>query len=147
MAAHFRRHSRGQFGVSQPNPLVIDKWFAVQASRKHPEGVEAIRKLTEHFAYDPRNPNRVRALVGGFAMNNPHIFYHISGEGYDFFTEQVLDMDSRNPSVAARLLGVYEIWRKLDNERQGQIKNQLRNVIKSKPSKNVLEIATKTLGE
>ena len=80
-------------------------------------------------------------------MNNPHIFYHISGEGYDFFTEQVLDMDSRNPSVAARLLGVYEIWRKLDNERQGQIKNQLRNVIKSKPSKNVLEIATKTLGE
>ena len=129
------------------NPLVIDKWFAVQASRKHPEGVEAIRKLTEHFAYDPRNPNRVRALVGGFAMNNPHIFYHISGEGYDFFTEQVLDMDSRNPSVAARLLGVYEIWRKLDNERQGQIKNQLQNVIKSKPSKNVLEIATKTLGE
>jgi len=129
------------------NPLVIDKWFAVQAGRKHPEGVEAIQNLTQHKAFDPRNPNRVRALVGGFAMSNPHLFHHVSGAGYDFFTQQVLDMDSRNPSVAARLLGVYEIWRKLDKDRQAQIKEQLRKVIKSKPSKNVLEIATKTLGE
>jgi len=129
------------------NPLVIDKWFAVQAGRKHPGGVDAIRKLTQHPAFEARNPNRVRALIGGFAMSNPHLFHHMSGAGYDFFTEQVLDMDSRNPSVAARLLGVYEIWRKLDTERQDHIKDQLRHVIKSKPSKNVLEIATKTLGE
>ncbi len=129
------------------NPLVIDKWFAVQAGRKHPGGVDAIRQLTKHDAFDPRNPNRVRALVGGFAMSNPHLFHDVTGAGYDFFTEQVLDMDSRNPSVAARLLGVYEIWRKLDNSRQKQIKDQLRRVIRSKPSKNVLEIASKTLGE
>lgn len=128
------------------NPLVIDKWFAVQAGRKHTEGVSAIYKLTQHEAFDPRNPNRVRALVGGFAMSNPHLFHHVSGAGYDFFTEQVLDMDSRNPSVAARLLGVYEIWRKLDTQRQDQIKGQLRKIINAKPSKNVLEIATKTLG-
>ncbi len=127
-------------------PLVIDKWFAVQAGRKHQGGVSALRDLTQHEAYDPRNPNRVRALIGGFAMSNPHLFHDVSGTGYDFFTQQVLDMDSRNPSVAARLLGVYEIWRKLDTDRQEQIKAQLRDVIKSKPSKNVLEIATKTLG-
>ncbi|WP_026941701.1 aminopeptidase N [Hellea balneolensis] len=128
------------------NPLVIDKWFAVQAGRKHPSGVDAIEQLTKHDAYDPRNPNRVRALLGSFAMSNPHLFHDASGAGYNFFTEQVLDMDSRNPSVAARLLGVYEIWRKLDTARQDQIKAQLRRVIKSKPSKNVLEIASKTLG-
>ena len=128
------------------NPLVIDKWFAVQAGRKHPGGVADIRALTQHKAYDPRNPNRVRALIGGFAMNNPHLFHDPSGSGYDFFTAQVLDMDGRNPSVAARLLGVYEIWRKLDTQRQDLIKAQLRRVIKSKPSKNVLEIASKTLG-
>jgi aminopeptidase N len=109
--------------------------------------VADIRALTQHKAYDPRNPNRVRALVGGFAMNNPHLFHDPSGAGYDFFTAQVLDMDGRNPSVAARLLGVYEIWRKLDTQRQDLIKAQLRRVIKSKPSKNVLEIASKTLGE
>ena len=129
------------------NPLVIDKWFALQASRKHPDGVKAIHGLTKHSAFDPRNPNRVRALVGSFAMSNPHLFHHVTGTGYEFFTEQVLDMDSRNPSVAARLLGVYEIWRKLDVNRQEQIKEQLLNVIKSKPSKNVLEIASKTLGK
>jgi len=70
----------------------------------------------------------------------------MSGDGYRFFTQQVLDMDSRNPSVAARLLGIYEIWRKLDTERQAMIKTELKHVIASKPSKNVLEIASKTLG-
>lgn len=130
----------------ETNPLVIDKWFAVQASRKHPEGVNAIKQLTKHNAFDARNPNRVRALVGGFAMNNAHLFHDISGKGYSLFTDQVLDMDSRNPSVAARLLGVYEIWRKLDITRQGMIKAELRRVIAAKPSKNVLEIAAKTLG-
>ena len=141
-------HSMEEFYTKwKDNPLVIDKWFAVQAGRKHLEGVDAVRKLTKHPAYDPRNPNRVRALIGGFAMSNPHLFHHASGEGYNFFTEQVLDMDSRNPSVAARLLGVYEIWRKLDETRQSQIKDQLQKVITSKSSKNVLEIATKTLGD
>ena len=128
------------------NPLVIDKWFAVQASRKHPKGVSAIKQLTVHKAFDPRNPNRVRALVGGFAMNNAHLFHDISGKGYRFFTDQVLGMDSRNPSVAARLLSVYEVWRKLDTARQDMIKSELRRVITAKPSKNVLEIAHKTLG-
>ena len=128
------------------NPLVIDKWFAVQASRKHPNGTQGLKALTQHKTYDPRNPNRVRALIGGFTMNNPHLFHHINGDGYRFFTQQVLEMDTRNPSVAARLLGTYEIWRKLDKPRQGQIKAELETIIKSKPSKNVLEIATKTLG-
>jgi len=128
------------------NPLVIDKWFAVQSARKHPGGVAAVEALTQHPAFDARNPNRVRALIGGFAMNNPHLFHHISGDGYKFFTRQVLDMDSRNPSVAARLLGIYEVWRKLDTKRQIMIKTQLQSIIASKPSNNVLEIATKTLG-
>ena len=130
----------------EKSPLVIDKWFAVQAARKHPNGTEGLKALTQHKAYDPRNPNRVRALIGGFAMGNPHLFHHISGDGYRFFTQQVLEMDTRNPSVAARLLGAYEIWRKLDKRRQRQIKAELETIINSKPSKNVLEIATKTLG-
>ncbi len=128
------------------NPLVIDKWFAVQGMRHHSEGVKALGALVSHAAYDPRNPNRVRALIGSFAMANPHLFHAPNGSGYNFFTEQVLDMDSRNPQVAARLLGAYEVWRKLDTDRQALIKAQLRHVIASKPSKNVLEIATKTLG-
>lgn len=128
------------------NPLVIDKWFSVQGMRNHVEGVSALQALTEHEAYDRRNPNRVRALIGSFAMANPNLFHAPDGSGYEFFTEQVLDMDSRNPQVAARLLGAYEIWRKLDDQRQALIKDQLNFVIEAKPSKNVLEIASKTLG-
>jgi len=134
------------FDKWENTPLVIDKWFAVQASRVGAEGVADIEALTTHTAYDASNPNRARALIGGFAMSNPRLFHHISGAGYEFFTRQVLDMDSRNPSVAARLLGAYEIWRKLDDQRQSLIAAELRQVIASKPSKNVLEIATKTLG-
>lgn len=130
----------------QSNPLVIDKWFAVQAGRAHADGIEALYALIEHTDYDRRNPNRVRSLVGAFAMNNLEMFHAVDGSGYTFFTKQVQDMDSRNPQVAARLLGVYEIWRKLDHDRQDLIKDQLREVIAAGPSKNVLEIATKTLG-
>ena len=129
------------------NPLVIDKWFSVQGMRAHDDGIFALEKLVTHEAYDRRNPNRVRALIGSFAMGNATLFHAADGSGYHFFTQQVLDMDSRNPQVAARLLGAYEIWRKLDHTRQAQIKSQLRLVIKSEPSKNVLEIASKTLGE
>jgi len=130
----------------EKSPLVIDKWFSVQAGRQHPNGILAMEQLTQHNAYDVRNPNRVRALIGSFAMSNTHLFHHINGQGYAFFTQQVLDMDNRNPSVAARLLGIYEIWRKLDSERQSMIQIQLRKIIESKPSKNVLEIAAKALG-
>ena len=128
------------------HPLVIDKWFALQGMRNHTTGIKAIKALVSHDVYDRRNPNRVRALVGSFATGNPHLFHAIDGSGYNFFTEQVLDMDNRNPQIAARLLGVYEIWRKLDGTRQDLIKNELKRVIKQKPSKNVLEIASKTLG-
>jgi len=79
-------------------------------------------------------------------MSNAELFHRIDGSGYDFFTDQVLDMDSRNPQIAARLLGAFEIWRKLDDHRQNLIAAQLDYIIASKPSKNVLEIAEKTRG-
>jgi len=128
------------------DPLVIDKWFSVQSMRKHAGGIDAVKALTEHPAYDPSNPNRARALIGGFAMGNADLFHKIDGSGYAFFTDQILDMDKRNPGVAARLLGAFSIWRKLDDHRQALIKAQLTRIISHKPSKNVLEIAQKTLG-
>lgn len=130
----------------QHNPLVIDKWFSVAASRESTSPAETLQALVEHNAYNAANPNRVRALVGGFAMNNPTGFHRLDGSGYAFFTRQVMDMDRRNPQIAARLLGVYEIWRKLDAKRQNLIQKELQNVLKATPSKNVIEIATKILG-
>ena len=128
------------------NPLVLDKWFSVQAMRPHTNGVNTLMDLIETPRYEPNNPNRVRALVGGFAMGNTSLFHKIDGSGYDFFTDQVLDMDSRNPQIAARLLGAFEVWRKLDKGRQALIRQQLDRIIAASPSKNVLEIAQKTRG-
>lgn len=128
------------------NPLVVDKWFSVRASDNRPGALTTVASLLDHAAYQANNPNRVRALVGGFAMSNPKTFHAADGSGYAFFTDRVLDMDSRNPGVAARLLGVFEIWPRLDTGRQALIKAQLNRVLRSKPSKNVLEIASKALG-
>ena len=131
----------------EKSPLVVDKWFSVQAMRPHAGGVKSVISLTETSRYEPNNPNRVRALVGGFAMGNTDLFHKIDGSGYEFFADRVLDMDSRNPQIAARLLGAFEIWRKLDKTRQALICAELDRIIASKPSKNVLEIAEKTRGK
>ncbi len=128
------------------NPLVVDKWFSVRSADSRAQSLTTISALLDHAAYQSHNPNRVRALVGGFAMSNPKTFHAADGSGYRFFTDRVMDMDSRNPGVAARLLGVYEIWPRLDAGRRDLIKAELKRVIKSKPSKNVLEIAAKALG-
>ena len=127
------------------HPLVVDKWYALQASRQMPGGVAEIAALTQHPSFERRNPNRVRALVGGFAMGNPALFHHISGAGYKFFADEVLEMDSRNPQVAARLAGVFEIWPKLDDARQTRVKSQLKRIMAAKPSKNLSEITGKIL--
>lgn len=132
------------FDKWKDQPLVIDKWYSVQSMRHHADGIHAIIRLAETPSYEPNNPNRVRALVGGFAFGNVKLFHKIDGSGYRFFADQVLDMDKRNPSVAARLLGSFEIWRKLDPTRQALVRTELDRIIAAKPSKNVLEIAQRT---
>ena len=122
----------------EKNPLVLDKWFSVQAQRSHSGGINAIIGLAESTRYERSNPNRVRSLVGGFAMGNTQLFHNLDGSGYAWFADQVLDMDSRNPQVAARLLGAFGIWEKLDKPRQSMIRAELDRIIAAKPSKNVL---------
>ncbi|WP_298913685.1 aminopeptidase N [uncultured Algimonas sp.] len=134
------------FARWKDKPLVLDKWYSVQAMRHHADGIHAITRLAETPTYERSNPNRVRALVGGFSMGNAKLFHKIDGSGYRFFADQVLDMDDRNPSVAARLLGAFEIWRKLDAKRQALIRAELERIVAAEPSKNVLEIAQRTLG-
>ncbi len=126
----------------QHNPLVIDKWFSASALQK----LDKVKALTDHPAYQNANPNRVRSLIGGLAVGNPEQFHRFDGAGYQFLADNILAMDKVNPQVAARLLGVFEIWGKLDKPRQNLIKGQLVRILKAKPSANVIEIATKSLG-
>ena len=126
--------------------LVINKWFAVQASTFAPDSLQRVRALKEHEAYDETNPNRVRALVSMFANANPAAFHALDGSGYDFIASQVLEIGQRNPQVAARLCGTFSDWKKHDAKRQALMKAQLERIRDAKGvSKDVLEIASRSI--
>ncbi|MGY2048771.1 aminopeptidase N [Methylobacterium sp. JK268] len=109
-------------------PLVLDKWFALQAMIPEPGTVARVRDLTRHEAFSAANPNRVRALIGSFSLNNPTQFHRADGAGYDLLAETVLDLDSRNPQVAARLLTAFNTWRMMEPGRRGLAEARLRAI-------------------
>ena len=115
----------GRYG---DNPVVMDKWFAVQATRPDPGLVEALDELMAHPAFSLRNPNKVRALVGSFAMGNPIAFHRADGAGYGFLADMVAELDAINPQVAARLVSAFNRWRRLEPGRSELMKAQLQRL-------------------
>ncbi|MCP5298633.1 MAG: aminopeptidase N [Chromatiaceae bacterium] len=126
-------------------PLVMDKWFSVQASSNRVDALDDVRALMDHPAFSIRNPNKVRALIGAFANANPVRFHAGDGSGYRFLQEQVLALDPLNPQIAARLLRSISRWRRYDEARRTQMCGVLEAIIKARPSKDVYEIASKSL--
>jgi len=129
----------------EKEPLVIDQWFAVQGRRHHSGGVNAVRALTDREDYIRTNPNRVRSLLGAFGMGNHRLFHQAGGAGYHFMAEEILDMETRNPQVAARLLGMFEFWPKVDEGRQAILRDLLDEVSMKAKSDNLREIAQRLL--
>ena len=107
------------------DPLVMDKWFQIQASVPGPKTVDTVRKLTSHAGFSMANPNRVRSLVGTFASANQTGFHRADGEGYRFFVQTVLEVEKRNPQVAARLATALRSWRSLEPGRQSKAREAL----------------------
>ena len=129
------------------DPLVMDKWLALQARSEAPDALTQVRALMTHPIYDPRNPNRIRALIGAFCNGNPLRFHEADGSGYAFLREQVLRLDRQNPQIASRLLGTMNRWRKYDASRQALMQGELRAIVAQTPlSKDVFEVASKALG-
>ncbi len=127
--------------------LVMDKWFALQATSPLPGTLSRVRELMAHPAFSLRNPNKVRALIGSFATANQLRFHEADGEGYRFVAEQVLALDKINPQVAARLLGAFKSWRQFEPVRQAHMRETLEGIVsQAELSRDVYEIATKTLG-
>ena len=128
------------------DPLVLDKWMGLQAGSPLPETVPSVRALMRHPAFDIKNPNRVRALIGAFGGN--HLRFHsASGDGYRLVGDVIRTLDPINPQVAARLTGAFESWRRYDPARQALMKAELEK-IHAMPgiSPNLFEIAGKMLG-
>jgi aminopeptidase N len=126
--------------------LVMDKWFAIQASSELPGALTRVKKLTQHPDFDYKNPNRVRSVIGVFCQTNLVQFHAKNGEGYQFLTEEVLKMDRLNPQIAARLLQPMATWRRYDQQRQQLIQEQLQCIVNTSGiSKDTYEIASKSL--
>jgi aminopeptidase N len=130
----------------QDEPLVLDKWFAVQARAARADSVETVRALLSHPKFSLKNPNRVRALIGSFVHANPTGFNRVDGAGYELLARQALEIDGFNPHIAARLLGAFESWRILEPVRQARAKAVLEDLAARKLSTDSYEIVTKTLG-
>ena len=128
------------------DPLVLDKWFALQATSRLPDTLERVRGLVRHRRFDIRNPNRVRALIGAFCHFNQRRFHDASGAGYRFLSEHVLALDAFNPQTAARLLSAASRWRRLDANRGALLRAELERIaVTPKLSKDCYEVATKFL--
>lgn len=125
------------------NPLVMDKWFAVQAATGKAEDV---RQLTEHAGFDLTNPNRVRSVIAVFAMQNLPEFHAPDGSGHRLVTEIIERADPKNPALAARLLTAFEQWRSLESRAGGEAKKALEALREKALSKNASDIITRTLG-
>jgi aminopeptidase N len=110
------------------DPLIVDKWFSLQAMIPEPSTLDRVRALTAHPAFSPANPNRVRALIGAFAVGNQTQFNRADGAGYDFIVESVLQLDPNNPQIAARLLSALKSWRVLEPGRRALAEAALRRL-------------------
>jgi len=130
------------------DPLVMDKWFGVQACSKLPDTLERVKGLMSHPAFSIRNPNKVRSLVGAFCSANPVGFHAADGSGYRFLVDNVLTLDALNPQIAARLLRSMSRWRRYDTSRQALMRAQFERVL-AEPgiSRDLFEIASKSVAD
>ncbi len=109
-------------------PLVLDKWFALQAATPEEGVFDRIKTLTTHPGYSISNPNRVRSIFGAFSMANPTQFHHASGRGYALLADLVLALDPINPQIAARLLTAFGPWRTMNAVRRQHAERELRRI-------------------
>jgi aminopeptidase N len=124
------------------NPLVMDKWFSVQASTGTAEDV---KRLIAHPDFDLRNPNRVRAVIGAFAMQNLAAFHAPDGSGYRAVEGTILAADKVNPALGARLMTAFEQWRLLEPRARAEAEACLRRLIEAGLSENAMDIASRAL--
>jgi len=112
----------------QADALVMDKWFIMQAIKPGKDTVNSVRKLMAHPAFSMQNPNKVRSLIGVFAMLNPTGFHAIDGSGYGFHADRVIELDGLNPQIAARMASAFNRWRRYDEARKELMKSELQRI-------------------
>jgi len=127
------------------DPLVLDKWFALQAAAQRPDTVDHVLRLSRHSDFTISNPNRLRSLAGTFGGN--HWAFHVAdGSGYAFLADMILAADKLNPQVAARMVPAFGRWRRFEPKRAELMRQSLERIVATPGlSKDVFEQASKSL--
>ena len=126
--------------------LVMDKWFALQATKPGADSAARVRTLLNHPAFSLTNPNKVRSLIGAFSMMNPTGFHAASGAGYRLIADLAIRLDAINPQVAARVAAAFNGWRRYDGDRQTLMRTEPQRTAATKPlSPDVTEIVGNAL--
>ena len=141
-----REHAFENFGrVYAAEPLILDKWFALQAQIGEATTLDRVQALMRHHAFSLANPNRTRALIGGFTGNQTQ-FNRADGAGYEFLADIVLHLDGPNPQIAARLLTALRSWRSLESVRRDRAEAALARIAARETlSADVRDIVTRSL--
>jgi len=127
--------------------LVMDKWFGLHATRPGENTVERVKALMDNAAFSMTNPNRVRSLIGAFAMANPTGFHASTGAGYRFVADRVIELDRLNPQAAARMAAAFNRWKRYDTARQTMMQVELQRIGATENlSSDVSEIVENALG-
>ncbi|WP_430929906.1 aminopeptidase N [Plesiomonas shigelloides] len=131
----------------QHDGLVMDKWFMLQATSPAANVLENVKALMRHPSFSLANPNRTRSLIGAFASGNPSAFHAKDGSGYRFLTDVLVELNSRNPQVASRLIEPLIRLGRYDAERQQLMREQLLRLQKlDNLARDLFEKITKSLG-
>jgi aminopeptidase N len=129
-------------------PLVLDKWFALEARSLRADTLDRVKRLLAHPRFNARNPNRVRALVGAFVLGNFVRFHANDGSGYAFAVDQILLLDNINPQLASTIAGAFNLWKRFLPPRRVLMEAALKRVARaSRLSPDVAEVVGRTLAE
>ncbi|MES2444815.1 MAG: aminopeptidase N [Pseudomonadota bacterium] len=127
------------------NALVLDKWFQTQALATRDDTAETVEALAGHRDFTLANPNRARALIGAFSVNQ-RAFHDASGRGYRFLADQLIALDKLNPQTAAKLVPPLGRWKRFDAGRAAKMRAELERILATPGlSKDMFEQATKSL--
>ena len=129
----------------QHKPVILDAWFALEASAPFADGLERVARLLEHPRFDPAAPNSVRAVLGGLA-GNAAVFHAADGSGYRFMAARIADLDQRNPITASRLAKVFSRWQSYGPARSAAMHAALEQLAAATLSPNTGEVVSQCLG-
>jgi aminopeptidase N len=129
-------------------PLVLDKWFALEARSVRADALDRVRALLSHPRFSAKNPNRVRSLVGAFVLANFVRFNAADGSGYAFTADQVLALDTTNPQLASTIAGAFALWKRFPPQRRALMWAALSRIARTPGlSPDVAEIVNRTLDD